>query len=129
MFDYGYAIEAFRQAPARMPGRGVAGSPLVEHAAGETGDPAMPLALAMISVHPRRKTLDSHLRRALEGAEPGSLLEANILLQLEERGGSIAALRKSTGIGELRWAGPSCASPSRTEAPDRSPLVGDACVP
>lgn len=101
-FDYGYAIETYRHAPARMPGKGLDGYALVARAADATDDPAMQLALAIISVHPTRDSLDRHLANALAGAEPGSPLERNIVRQFEGRGGSIAALRKRAGLSAGR---------------------------
>ena len=86
-----------------MPGRGRDGYPIVQRAiALAGGDAGMEFAATVITVHPRRSSHEDHLRKALAGADKGSLLERNLLDHFDHRGKTIAALRTSAGLSVSR---------------------------
>ncbi|HWP45291.1 MAG TPA: hypothetical protein VNO14_18760 [Blastocatellia bacterium] len=100
LFDLGYLEETYKQA---SPVSGLNGS-LTGHEGYSSvvraikmrgGDAEMEFAAALIAVHPRRSSQEEHLRRALDGAVPGSLLARNIVSHFNYRGRSIEDIRSS----------------------------------
>jgi hypothetical protein len=78
LFDYGYLVEAYKQAgyraKGRMPGAEEDGYALVVNALSRRGrDPEMEYAAALMSL-PRKDVGRAHLARAREGAAAGSSL-------------------------------------------------------
>ncbi len=77
---------------------GIDGLPWVEKAIEmRGGDPEMEFAAALITVWPRQKSFDEHLRRAAEGAHEGTLLAQNLVERFGDRGRTIAELRANLG--------------------------------
>jgi len=100
LFDYGYFVGVFHQfrwiledeAPPKIEESAYA---LVTRAIElRGGDSEMELAAALLSVEPRRESLDDHIRNAASGAEPGSLLAINVLQQFRWRADRIPELRR-----------------------------------
>jgi hypothetical protein len=76
LFDAGFYAETLRQ--TRMD-PGVDGYALIAEAAKlRASDPEIEFALALASAPSKRKQHDDHLARARAGAQPGSLLAANL---------------------------------------------------
>ncbi|PYV17989.1 MAG: hypothetical protein DMG21_06555 [Acidobacteria bacterium] len=109
LFDLGYFVECTKQAnvtfrkveggayePVVQPNvaSGMDGLAWVEKAIAMRGnDPEMELAAALITVWPRQKSFDDHLRRAASGAREGTLLAQNLVERFGDRGRTIAELR------------------------------------
>jgi hypothetical protein len=76
LFDAGFFAETLRQTNMDP---GVDGYALLTEAARLRGpDPDVEFALALASVHPRRKEHDEHLARARAAAKEGTLLASNL---------------------------------------------------
>ena len=108
-FDLGYLVETYKQAnmtwkklpdgkydPVYQPtaASGIDGYAYVLKAINLRGDdPEMEFAAAVITVWPRQKSYDAHLRRALAGANDGSLLARNLVTHFGQQASTIAELR------------------------------------
>ncbi len=113
LFDLGYFVECEKQANMTFRKNtsggydrlenpsvvsGIAGLPWVEKAIEMRGnDPEMEFAAALITVWPRQKSFDEHLRRAAQGAQEGTLLAQNLVDRFGDRGRTIAELRANLG--------------------------------
>ncbi len=97
LFDAGYLIESYRQASPQTEAQAMAkldGYGMVRKAAGLRGNDAeIQFALALISIHPRQPLHEEHLRKAINGAQEGSLLAKNLVTHFSDRGRSLSALR------------------------------------
>jgi len=108
-FDLGYLVETYKQAnltwkklpdgkyePVYQPtaASGMDGYAYVLKAINLRGeDPEMEFAAAVITVWPRQKSYDAHLRKALAGASDGSLLARNLVTHFGQQASTIAELR------------------------------------
>jgi hypothetical protein len=116
LFDLGYFVECTKQANMTWKklstgtyepiyqanvASGLDGRAWVEKAIEMRGnDPEMEFAAALITVWPRQKAFDGHLRRAAEGASEGSLLAQNLVERFGDRGRTIAELRANLGASQ-----------------------------
>ena len=116
LFDLGYFVECAKQANMTFRrnssggydrvdqpsvGSGMNGLAWVEKAMELRGDdPEMEFAAALITVWPRQKAFDAHLRRAAAGAREGTLLAQNLVERFGDRGRTIAELRENLGGGD-----------------------------
>jgi hypothetical protein len=57
------------------------------------GNPELEFALAKMSQHPQQPAHREHLRRAVEGAQEGSLLARNLVIHFGKPGQNLSALR------------------------------------
>lgn len=102
MFDYGYLVEAYKQAGDGSQGPKLVGATdgyalIVKAIALRGGDPAMELAAALACEGRRRESgrdaYVAHLQRAAAGAKEGSLLARNLLTHFSGKGKTLAELR------------------------------------
>jgi hypothetical protein len=109
-FDLGYLVETYKQAnmtwkklpdgkydPVYQPtaASGIDGYAYVLKAINLRGnDPEMEFAAAVITVWPRQKSYEAHLRKALAGANDGSLLARNLVTHFGQQASTIAELRR-----------------------------------
>jgi hypothetical protein len=106
LFDYGYAVETFKQAGLHDGGK--KGIPIASSEDGYSGicealalrtdDPEMEFAAAMVTLWPRREQHQEHFRKAVAGASGDSLLTKNLIDHFADRGHSLAQLRASASI-------------------------------
>ncbi len=106
LFDYGYAVESYKQAGAAKQGTNLTGASegyglIVKALALDGGDPEMEFAAAVacwdrahIAAH------IAHLQRAVAGAQEGSLLARNLLTHFRDRGKTMAELRASVATAK-----------------------------
>ncbi len=115
-FDAGYLVETYKQAgvtfkklpsgsyePVFKPNPasefdGLAWVQKAIHLRGQ--DPEMEFAAALITVFPRQKSHEEHLRKAVAGATDGSLLAKNLVTHFGQHGSTIAELRAQVGIAK-----------------------------
>jgi hypothetical protein len=113
LFDLGYFVECTKQANMTWKklstgtydpiyqanvASGLDGLAWVEKAIELRGsDPEMEFAAALITVWPRQKAFEDHLRRAAGGAQEGTLLAHNLVERFGDRGRTIAELRANLG--------------------------------
>jgi hypothetical protein len=100
LFDLGYIEEVFKQTKHVSKWRESLTSfdgysSVVRAIAMRGGDAEMEFAAALISIHPHRSALEEHLRKAVKGAVPGSLLARNIISHFNDRGKTIAELQSA----------------------------------
>ena len=98
LFDAGYLDACFKQAgyKSNVNTPSLAeGYAMVRKGSGHLGgnNPEIEFALAIISEHPRQPSHQEHLRRAVEGAQEGSLLARNLILHFGKPGQKLSALR------------------------------------
>ncbi|MFN0085814.1 MAG: hypothetical protein ACKVX9_10535 [Blastocatellia bacterium] len=97
LFDAGYLISCYRQGNYQSnaaPANKLDGYAMVRKASGFNISAAeMEFALAVISRHPARPTLQDHLRKAVAGAPEGSLLARNLIKHFGKPGQNLSALR------------------------------------
>lgn len=108
-FDYGYLVEAYKQAGDASQGPKLAGGVdgyglIVKAIALRGGDPEMELAAALACGGKRlkegRPAYLAHLRRAAAGADEGSLLARNLITHFNGMGKTIAELRANTATSK-----------------------------
>jgi hypothetical protein len=111
LFDYGYLVESYKQAGDASKGvdlaSGVDGYSLIVKAiAASGGDPEMEFAAALASSNrprgahsPLRDAHLAHLRKAVAGANEGSLLARNLVTHFSNMGKTIGELRASVATG------------------------------
>ncbi len=98
LFDAGYLDACYKQAGYKSSINTPSlaeGYAMVRKGSGHLGgnNPEIEFALAIISEHPRQSTHQEHLRRAIEGAQEGSLLARNLILHFGKPGQKLSALR------------------------------------
>lgn len=111
LFDYGYLAESFKQAGDGSRGVDLAKdvdgyAMIVKAIAIGEGDPAMEFAAALASsdgprgAHPSLRDAHlAHLRKAVAGANEGSLLARNLVTHFSNMGKTIGELRASVATG------------------------------
>ena len=93
-FDAGYLAETYKQGGLDT---GFNGQEMVAKAIGLRGDdPAMEFAAAIMTWDGPANIHREHLRKALAGAQDGSLLARNLVLRFGQQGNTIAELRAHT---------------------------------
>jgi hypothetical protein len=95
MFDAGYLAACYKQAGySGGAANGLDGYHMTRKGSGLTTDnPEIQFALAKMSQHPQQATHKDHLRRAVEGAQEGSLLARNLVIHFGKPGQKLSALR------------------------------------
>lgn len=98
LFDAGYLDACYKQAGYKSTVNTPSlaeGYAMVRKGSGHLGgnNPEIEFALAVISEHPRQPSHQEHLRRAVEGAQEGSLLARNLVAHFGKPGQKLSALR------------------------------------
>lgn len=97
MFDAGYLAASYKQAgyQSANAASNLDGYHMTRKGSGlnAAGNPEMEFALAKLSQHPEQPTHREHLRRAIAGAQEGSLLARNIVTHFGKPGQKLSALR------------------------------------
>ena len=95
MFDAGYLAACYKQAGySGGPANGLDGYHMTRKGSGlGANNPEIEFALAKMSQHPLQPSHQEHLRRAVEGAQEGSLLARNLVIHFGKPGQNLAALR------------------------------------
>jgi hypothetical protein len=95
MFDAGYLAACYKQAGyAGGAANGLDGYHMSRKGSGlATGNPEIEFALAKMSQHPQQPGYQDHLRRAIEGAQEGTLLARNLIIHFGKPGQKLSALR------------------------------------
>jgi hypothetical protein len=95
MFDAGYLAACYKQAGySGGAANGLDGYHMTRKGSGlSVGNPELEFALAKMSQHPQQPAHREHLRRAVEGAQEGSLLARNLVIHFGKPGQNLSALR------------------------------------
>lgn len=95
MFDAGYLAACYKQAGySGGPANGLDGYHMTRKGSGlNASNPEIEFALAKMSQHPLQPSHQEHLRRAVEGAQEGSLLARNLVIHFGKPGQNLSSLR------------------------------------
>ena len=95
MLDAGYLAACFKQAGySGSATNNLDGYHMTRKGSGlSAGNPEIEFALAKMSQHPQQTAHKDHLRRAVEGAQEGSLLARNLVIHFGKPGQKLSALR------------------------------------
>ena len=109
-FDYGYLIETMRQVHTGGTSlsdtellAGLSGYPHIQKAIRSREDDAeLQFAAALVTVWPRNANHQTHLSKAVLGAENDTLLSKNLLKYYSDHGKDLAELRASLALKETK---------------------------
>lgn len=96
LFDAGYLAACYKQAGyvSSKATQGMDGYSMTRKGTGlSSNNPEMEFAMALMSRYPEQPSHREHLRRAIAGAQEGSLLARNIVKHFGKPGQNLAALR------------------------------------